>query len=88
MRHLNKFTFDFVFGFLEKNFQIKLNFAYLDLTFLIYYFYNNKMSNFHKELEQLFILAIEKNNLDKVKKFLSSGYTVNSILHSCHSIWV
>lgn len=41
-----------------------------------------------KELEEVFISNIEKNNIDKVKKFLSSGISVDTILHSRNLIWV
>ncbi len=41
-----------------------------------------------KELEEIFISNIEKNNLDKVKQFLSSGISVDTILHSHQLIWV
>lgn len=40
-----------------------------------------------KELEEIFITNIEKNNIDKVKKFLSSGISVDTILHSRQLIW-
>jgi hypothetical protein len=41
-----------------------------------------------KELEEIFISNIEKNNIDKVKQFLSSGISVDTILHSHQLIWV
>ncbi len=46
------------------------------------------MSMRQKELQEIFITNIEKNNLDKVKKFLSSGISVDTILHSQQLIWV
>jgi hypothetical protein len=41
-----------------------------------------------QELEEIFICSIEKNNLDKLKQFLSSGFNVNSFLRSRNKIWV
>lgn len=40
-----------------------------------------------KDLEEVFITNIEKNNIDKVKKYLSSGISVDAILHSRQTIW-
>lgn len=40
-----------------------------------------------KELEEVFITNIENNNIAKVKKFLSSGISVDTILHSRNLIW-
>lgn len=40
-----------------------------------------------KDLEEVFITNIEKNNIDKVKKYLSSGINVDAILHSRQTIW-
>lgn len=37
--------------------------------------------------EELCINSIEKDNLDKLKQFLSSGITVNSFLRSRRKIW-
>ena len=41
-----------------------------------------------KDMEEILILSIEKKNLIYVKKILSSGFSVDSILHSRHIIWV
>ncbi len=46
------------------------------------------MSICQKEMEEILILSIEKKNLIYVKKILSSGFNVDSILHSRHIIWV
>lgn len=40
-----------------------------------------------RDLEEVFITNIEKNNIDKVKKYLSSGISVDAILHSRQTIW-
>lgn len=40
-----------------------------------------------RDLEEVFITNIEKNNIDKVKKYLSSGVSVDAILHSRQTIW-
>ena len=40
-----------------------------------------------KDLEEVFITNIEKNNIDKVKKYLSTGISVDAILHSRQTIW-
>lgn len=45
------------------------------------------LSVYQKEMQEVFITNIEKNNIDKVKKFLSSGVSVDTILHSRHIIW-
>ena len=41
-----------------------------------------------KEMEEILVLSIEKKNFIYVKKILSSGFNVDSILHSRHIIWV
>lgn len=40
------------------------------------------------ELDEKCIYEIEKQNLDKVKQFLSSGININSILRSKNEFWV
>jgi ankyrin repeat protein len=40
-----------------------------------------------QDLEEVFISNIEKNNIERVKKFLSSGFRVDTILRSRHIIW-
>lgn len=40
------------------------------------------------ELDEKCIYEIEKQNLDKVKQFLSSGININSILRSKNVFWV
>lgn len=45
------------------------------------------MSVRQKELEEIFIINIYKNNIEKVKQFLSSGISVDTILHSRQIIW-
>lgn len=39
-------------------------------------------------LEENCICSIEKNNLEKVKQFLSSGFNINSFLTTRNKIWV
>ena len=40
-----------------------------------------------RDLEEVFISNIENNNIEKVKKYLSSGISVDAILHSRQTIW-
>lgn len=45
------------------------------------------MSFSQMDLEESCVLSIEANNLDKVKQFLSSGYSVNSFIRSRNRFW-
>ena len=46
------------------------------------------MSISQQQLEENCICEIEKDNLDKFKKILSSGFNVNSVLRSKTEYWV
>jgi hypothetical protein len=46
------------------------------------------MSISQQQLEENCICEIEKDNLDKFKKILSSGFNINSFLRSKKEYWV
>ena len=46
------------------------------------------MSITQRQLEENCIYDIEKNNLEKVKQFLSSGFNINSFFRSNYKLWV
>lgn len=45
------------------------------------------MSITQRQLEENCIYDIEKNNLEKVKQFLSSGFNINSFFRSNYKLW-
>ena len=46
------------------------------------------MSISQQQLEENCIYEIEKDNLDKFQKILSSGFNINSVLRSKTEYWV
>lgn len=46
------------------------------------------MSISQQQLEENCICEIEKDNLDKFKKILSSGFNINSVIRSKTEYWV